>query len=155
MPAEDEVSGGHSIPVGPLGIAQVEGIRLAVLADVVSLRQRRDGCAVGVHLHQAVGVVRNDLERGAVGGHLRVEGLNLGLQHDVQGAALCSASCRGRRRTGSGRSCHGAGRAAASRQSQCSRGDTRSRQEAAARNTTIEFHIYFFPSLDRFRAMPR
>ena len=83
-----------------------------------------------IHLHQAVGVVRDDLKRGAIGGHLRVQRLDLGLQHDIQGAACCGASRRGSRRTCGRRSCHRAGRTAAGRQGQRSGGDTGSCQEA-------------------------
>ena len=148
LPAKHEIGSGNGIAVGPLDIPQVEGIGLAVLADLISLCNSGNCCAVGIHLHQAVGVIGDDLKGGAVGGDLRVQRLNLGLQHNVQGAALCSASCRGSS-AGSGRSRHGAGRAAAGCQSQCCGGNTGSCQEAAARNTTIKSHRCF-PSLHCF-----
>ena len=147
LPAKHKVSGGHGLTVGPLCIAQVEGVGLAVLADVISLRHGGNCCTVSIHLHQAIGVIRDDLKGGAVGGHLGVQRLDLGLQHDVQGAALCGASRSRGSAAGCRRCSHGAGRAAAGCQSQRGRGDTGSCQEAAARNTTIEFHICFPLSL--------
>ena len=144
LPAEHEVGCGDGVTVGPLCIAQVEGISLTVLADVVGLGEGRDSCAVGVHLHQTVGVVGDDLEGGAVGGDLRVQRLDFSLQHDVQGAACGSASCAGSTGGGSGRRCRGAG-ASAGRQGQSCCGYACCCQKAAARNTTIESHNIFSP----------
>ena len=93
LPAKHEVGSGNGFAVGPLGIPQVEGVGLAVLTDVVGLCNGGNRCAVCIHLHQTVGVVCDDLKGGAVGGYLRVQRLNLGLQHDIQGAALCVHFC--------------------------------------------------------------
>ena len=93
LPAKYEVGSGNGFAVGPLGIPQVEGVGLAVLTDVVGLGNGGNCCAVCIHLHQTVGVVCDDLKGGAVGGYLRVQRLNLGLQHDIQGAALCVHFC--------------------------------------------------------------
>ena len=132
----------------------MEGIGLAVLADVVALGNGRDRRAVGIHLHQTVGVVCDDLKRGAVGGDLRVQRLDLGLQHDVQGAACGSASCAGSTGGGSRGSCRRAG-AAAGRQGQSCCGHACRCQKAAARNTTIESHNIFSPLQHRFNLLKR
>ena len=124
----------------------MERVGLAVLADVIGLCNGGHGSTVCIHLHQAVGVIGDDLKGGAVGGHLRVQRLDLGLQHDVQGAAGSRASSCGTCTGSCGRSSsRGAGRTAAGRQGQSSSGDTCSSQEAAARNTTIESHNIFSP----------
>ena len=70
LPAKHKVGGGHGLTVGPLCIAQVEGVGLAVLAQLIVLCQSLHGCTVRIHLHQAVGVVGDDLKGGAVGSQL-------------------------------------------------------------------------------------
>ena len=62
----------------------MEGVDRAVLGHVIALGDGRDGRAVGVHLHQTVDAVGNDLKGFAVGGEVGVQGHDVGAQHDAQ-----------------------------------------------------------------------
>ena len=91
-PCEHEVRRGYRRSVRPLGITQVEGIRLAVFRKVVAFCEGGNGSTVRIHLHQAVDAVGNYFKRLAVGCQIRVQRHDVRTEHNAQVALLGAGS---------------------------------------------------------------